>query len=314
MATVPIELSWDEAPAKAWHALLAAAPRCGLQQGWAYGRAVAARGQTVLRVVVRHAGKVVAVAQLVERRILGVVRLAHLMRGPVWLVAELRDALEPELIGRLRAGLGRAVLLWTPERPYVGERLCGLRRVMTGYSTAWLDLSADLGALRAGLHGKWRNMLARAERENLEVRRVRGGRLLEWLLGASEAHRASVGYLGPSPAFIRDLADPGGSEQTVLLALERDAPVAGILLQRHGRSATYLLSSTTPRGRELRAHHLLLWRAVSILKEQGVGTLDLGGLDTVRAPGLARFKLGLGGGVATLAGTFLGRPVTRAGS
>lgn len=310
---MPVELVWDGLPAERWNALLAGVPRCGLQQGWAYGRAIAARGQAVRRMLVRQAGETVALAQLVERRILGLVRLAHLMRGPVWLRSDLRDALEPAVIERLRIGLGSAVLLWTPERPYAGERLCGLRRVMTGYSTAWLDLSADLRALRAGLHGKWRNRLVRAEREGIEVREVRQGRLLAWLLEASEEHRARIGFKAPPPDFIRDLAAPApaGEGQNVLVAVAGGEPVAGILLQRHGRSATYLLAATSERGRLLRANHLLLWRAVMLLKEQGVQALDLGGLDTVRAPGLARFKLGLGGEVVTLAGTFLGTPVTR---
>ncbi len=309
-----VELDWDTLPAPSWQAHLAAAGRSGLQQDWGYGRTVAAAGQTVRRALVRHAGRVVAIAQLVERRLLGLVRIALLLRGPVWLAPELQDALEPELIAALRAELGRAVLLWTPERPYVGERLCGLRRVMTGYSTVWLDLSADPSSLRAGLHGKWRNRLARAEEAGLEVRTVRQGRLFEWLLQASETHRARVGFRAPPPAFVRSLAEPwpgAASAQITLVALERGEPVAGIVLQRHGSCATYLVATTTPRGRALRANHLLLWRAAALLKAEGVGALDLGGIDTVGAPGLARFKLGLGGTVLTLAGTFLGMPTGR---
>lgn len=306
-----LELHWDELPAPTWQALLAAAPRSGLQQDWGYGRTVAAAGHTVRRVAVCRGGSVVALAQLVERQLLGLVRIVLLMRGPVWLVPELRDALEPELIARLRAELGRAVLLWTPERGHVGERLCGLRRVMTGYSTIWLDLSADPGTLRAKLHGKWRNRLVRAEEAGLEVRIVRQGPLREWLLQASEAHRARVGFRAPPPAFVRSLAEPwpgAPRAQSTLVALERGEPVAGMLVQPHGSCATYLVAATTPRGRELRAHHLLLWRAVTLLKEEGVRALDLGGIDTVGAPGLARFKLGLGGTVLTMAGTFLGTP------
>jgi lipid II:glycine glycyltransferase (peptidoglycan interpeptide bridge formation enzyme) len=40
------------------------------------------------------------------------------------------------------------------------------------------------------------------------------------------------------------------------------------------------------------------------LREQGVRRLDLGGVDTVRSGGIARFKIGTGGQVLTLAGTF----------
>ena len=41
--------------------------------------------------------------------------------------------------------------------------------------------------------------------------------------------------------------------------------------------------------------------------EDGVRWLDLGGVATDRSPGIARFKLGMGGEVAILPGTFLVR-------
>ena len=39
--------------------------------------------------------------------------------------------------------------------------------------------------------------------------------------------------------------------------------------------------------------------------------LDLGGIATDRSPGIARFKLGMGGEVAILPGTFLVRRIAR---
>jgi hypothetical protein len=40
------------------------------------------------------------------------------------------------------------------------------------------------------------------------------------------------------------------------------------------------------------------------LKAQGVARLDLGTIDTRRAPGIARFKLGAGARVEVLAGSW----------
>ena len=77
------------------------------------------------------------------------------------------------------------------------------------------------------------------------------------------------------------------------------------MIVRHGVAATYEVGYVSPRGRELRATHLLLWRAIAMLADKGTRWLDLGGVATDRAPGIARFKLGLGGELATLAGTFL---------
>ena len=77
------------------------------------------------------------------------------------------------------------------------------------------------------------------------------------------------------------------------------------MILRHGLSATYEVGYVSARGRELRATHLLLWQAVEALLRKRVRWLDLGGIATDRSPGIARFKLGMGGEVSTLPGTFL---------
>src|SRR3546814_2386635 len=69
-----------------------------------------------------------------------------------------------------------AFLSWLPELPDDprSARLIepqGLRRVVTGYSSAGLDLRRSPEALLAGLHGKWRAALRKAEREGIAVDR-----------------------------------------------------------------------------------------------------------------------------------------------
>jgi lipid II:glycine glycyltransferase (peptidoglycan interpeptide bridge formation enzyme) len=48
----------------------------------------------------------------------------------------------------------------------------------------------------------------------------------------------------------------------------------------------------------------LLWEALAYLQAMGIEVLDLGGVNTHDLPGISRFKLGTGGRVTTLAGTF----------
>jgi lipid II:glycine glycyltransferase (peptidoglycan interpeptide bridge formation enzyme) len=43
---------------------------------------------------------------------------------------------------------------------------------------------------------------------------------------------------------------------------------------------------------------------MAFLQEQGIEVLDLGGVNTHDLPGISRFKLGTGGRVVQLAGTF----------
>jgi lipid II:glycine glycyltransferase (peptidoglycan interpeptide bridge formation enzyme) len=73
----------------------------------------------------------------------------------------------------------------------------------------------------------------------------------------------------------------------------------------HGQTATYHIGWQDEAGRDAGAHPLLLWRAMGMLAERGVRWLDLGGVDTGPGAGIARFKLGTGGQVLTLPGTFV---------
>lgn len=310
-----MELIWDRVKREEWRQLMASAPRAALQQDWDYGAAIAGQGHRLRRGVLRAGrNRALALVQLAERRLVGAFGACMLLRGPVWLAPEQAAECAEPLVTLLRRDLGRSILLWTPEQGGEGNRWQGLRRVMTGYSTIWLDLAPEPAQLRAGLAAKWRNMLVRAEAAAVTVRECAGGSLVDWLIAANEAYRRKVGYRGPEPPFIHALGQVPQAAQSrqVLIAMEGDEPIAGVILQRHGRSATYYVGCTTPRGRELRAHHLLLWRSVLWLRQRGVTSFDLGGVDTVNAPGLARFKLGMGGEVATLAGTYLGTPLPRA--
>ena len=80
--------------------------------------------------------------------------------------------------------------------------------------------------------------------------------------------------------------------------------VAAMLFLRHGRLASYYIGWADEAGRKLNAHNRLLWQAMVALRQQGVTDLDLGGINTHDLPGISRFKLGTGGRVLTLAGTY----------
>src|SRR5262249_3363017 len=144
-----LDAAWDAIERDAWEALLARAGRSALQQGWAYGAAVARRSRRVHRVVWRGGGRAVALVQIVERRFLGVATVAALLRGPVWLDASADE--QRAVLQALRARWPRwryRFLLVQPDAEAAPELASlGLRRVMTGYSTSWLDLRPDLEAL-----------------------------------------------------------------------------------------------------------------------------------------------------------------------
>ncbi len=299
----------DVADERMWEGLLVRAERCALQQGWAYGAAVEGQGHGVRRAVLRDGGHCLALAQMVRRRLPLGLGLALLLRGPAWLEPGVDGEREAAALAGLRASLPRSFLIWQPDDARGLDRRAGWRRIWTGPSTAWLDLRLPEATLRARLDARWRNRLAGAEAAPLTVVEAGRGPALDWLVAADERQRRARGYRGPSAAFLRALARSGPS--LVLVARHEGVCVAGILLPRHGRSATYHVGVTTETGRRLRAHQRLLWEGIRRLRQDGCTGLDLGGIDTVTRPGIARFKLALGGRTETLAGSYLAAPAWR---
>jgi len=77
-----------------------------------------------------------------------------------------------------------------------------------------------------------------------------------------------------------------------------------VTLDVHGQAATYQIGWTNDAGRNAYAHNLLLYKGMEALKERGIRSLDMGGINTGRSAGIARFKITSGAQVVTLAGTF----------
>lgn len=309
-----VDLAWGGTTERDWTRLLAAVGRAPIEQACSYGDAIAAGSlYRPVRGVFRRGGRPVALVQALEWSLAGVVRLVKVVRGPLFLDAEPEPALQDAVfrLVRERWALSRAeALFWTPELPD-GEaatrlmRSLGMRRTVTGYSTAWLDLSPGPVALRAGLDQKWRNQLVGAERERLRVRESHGGAALAWLAEQHDGHRRRRRFGGPTGAFAAALAvlAPRPQDVLVLQASRGSDPVAGVQFLRHGDAATYHLAWSGPEGRAANAHNLLLWTGIERLAAVGVRWLDLGGLDA-SMPGVSRFKLGLGAPPVTLCGTW----------
>ena len=129
---------WHSANQATWQQLLGTC-RAGLQQGWSYGEALRGIGLQVERLIVRDANRhPLACAQIALRGVLGIWR-ARLSAARAGVADRAVSAgLELRLLDGIRTRLGRAPLIWSPE---TSRATVPRRPVMTGYSTAWLDLA-----------------------------------------------------------------------------------------------------------------------------------------------------------------------------
>ncbi len=222
-------------------------------------------------------------------------RLRLVSRGPVW--ADDCTATD-QRAGLRRVARWQGLTIATPETAVQGWGLIPL--ITPRHHAVW-----TLGPqMRAGLAGKWRNRLAAAGRAGVVPRPAPHARLAA-LVEAEAAQRRSRGYRSLPPAF--SAAIPPDALR--LWEWQHDGDnAAAMAFVVHGGTATYHLAWGNEAARTTGAHALMLLQAAEALQQEGVRWLDLGSVDTDRAPGVARFKLGTGAALKRLGATVMVLP------
>lgn len=182
----------------------------------------------------------------------------------------------------------------------------GLLPVMTPQTLAILDLEPDEPKRLEAMHGKWRNRLRAAQSGPLRLSVATfDPRVHDWLLDHESEQRRKKHYTALPHCFVRHYPQAKTLIVTAHLGM---APVAAMLFLLHPPGATYHIGWSGPAGRSHNAHTLILWHASQLLRRKGVTQLDLGTLDTIHAPGLARFKLGSGAKPVIMGHTWVSLP------
>lgn len=302
---------WDGHDIPAWDAVHAAAG-AALQQDWAYGSSLAILGVPVLRARVMRNGEQIAQAQFIVRKWGSLGAMALCTRGPVW-SKPLSPQEEATAYAALKKSLplkGIRFMAVTPEvAAGVPHGLNAMRRIMSGMSTVMLDITPTLDDLRAQLDRRWRHRLVGGEGSEMVVHRVgTNAGQYRWLLDAEMKQRTDKKLDGLPVQFfdlyVESRKQPAKNILTLRADVGRDR-VAAMMFLIHGEAATYQVGWTSDQGRDLHAHNLILWKGIEELRERGVRKLDLGGVNTTRSAGIARFKMSTGGQVLTCAGTFI---------
>lgn len=309
------QIQWNRHSAAQQQTMFDSCERATLTQSPAYAAAAAeVDGIATDFGLIRFQNKPIGMAIVSRRRTFGGAASCSLYRGPLWIYddipSEMLKLALRQLRNRHRWWRGRPLTFHPELTDSIDNRRilsdAGFRRVAEGYATIWLDLAPGIDSLRANLRSQWRNKLTQAEGHEIDVVTGTGDDQFEWLYENHASHMAAHGYRGPSPELLRALRThaPDDQKPLLLIAHQNGAPAAGVLLTVHGRSATYLIGWSGDAGRRVRAHNLLLWRGVEQLKSAGIHWLDLGGINT-EAPGVARFKRGMGGELVNLAGGYV---------
>ena len=198
----------------------------------------------------------------------------------------------------------------TPVRILNGETFCprayraaGFRQIITPAHIAEWDLKNP--NLRAKLHGKWRNQLAKGENSGLCLRKTPWGGTPHALFDHAAKLARARGFSSYPSGFLTAYAKANSGDAILFEAFQNKALIAACLVLRHGATATYQTAWANQTGRALQAPRVLLWRAAMRLVSLGHTTFDLGVVETDQGAGLARFKLGTGAQVRQLGGTWV---------
>lgn len=160
----------------------------------------------------------------------------------------------------------------------------------TPYCSYAIDLDKDDDALMAQFKGKWRTDLRYALRSDLTLEQGNSPDLQTRFLSLFQQTQQDKGFQPDiTPQFHFALAGPDMRHQ-ILIARKDNQDIAGIVIGICGSSAVYLFGATSDAGRQVRAGYFLTWQGISLARAQGAAWYDLGGIDAVANPDVARFK------------------------
>lgn len=289
-----------------WRELLKRTRRTPWTQTFQYASAVAkVAHQSTRFATIEFSEEIIGLVAIQELK-LGPVHHISITRGPLWLEGHGSPWEMKLFFDALRAAFPKRILRWLkwmPEWSFAEDQAMnfieevGLQKTKQSFETLWIDLSPTLVELKARLHRKWRNHLHKAERSLLEVSVDTKGVHLDYFLQAYDLFKAQKKFDGPDGKFFRHEIQAALPFKDALILWARldGIPVAGMVVMKHGASASYRVSWNTKEGRDNNAHFLLLWKAIEILKKSNIEAFDLGGVLPDDKSGLNIFKLGING-------------------
>ena len=310
--TSELILEWDNLSIKAWKDLLLHAPQSNVLLSWHAALATfETKRQRPHFGVLYQDSTPVALAVAHTKKIFGFEKVL-LYRSPVWLVTPSDKMVVQAFTALKHAWPVKTLRPWVyfmpelPNTPHFTQMLTdwgftALKRPT--YKSIWYDLTLNKETREKALKKGWLSSLKKSRKNKLRytVDNTRPGYKL--FLRGYRQDKALKKYKGPSVLFLLNLRKHASPEDILLLeAWHEGQLVAGQLFVRHGQCATYLVGWTTPEGRQVAAHHGLLFdAAVPELQKRKISKLDLGGLSQSNK-NLNAFKAGLRGTSYELAG------------
>lgn len=173
------------------------------------------------------------------------------------------------------------------------------------HRTVILDLTKSEDELLGAMHHKTRYNIRVAEREHVVVQQSDRTSIF-WDLMKKTSQRDKF-HAYPESYYHRLLAHfaHGRKLETKLwIASHAGKALAAAITLTDGMRAYYLHGASDYEHRAIMGPYLLHWRIIHEMKQKGIRSYDLWGIDAQKWPGVTRFKLGWGGRTIEYPGGF----------
>ena len=303
--TVEVALVSDQGE---WNRLIGLAPFPHLPQSFAYGEGKRAKHWTVCRAALLEQGRPVALASVLERRILGLRVLTRINRGPIFLDETPRPqrtiAVYEALRRRWRGPLLIAPALESSVANDALLRAAGyLRRQRQGWASGRIDLARTEEEIWASFNSTFRNRVRQTEKSGATLRVADDAATYEWMLARHTENMRDKGFKAADATLLRALREAAPASVSVLQLLHQGRPVAGMSIVRFGHVAEYHIGWFGAEGRKLNGGNFLMWNAMREMQRRGVQSFDVGGLKP--GDGYTRFKQTMNPGGYEIAGEWM---------
>jgi hypothetical protein len=302
----------DTTDEQTWCQILQEFGDANIYQTWSYGAVMSGR-RNMSHMILRKNGDIAALAQARIARLPFInVGIAYVRWGPLWrraahganveIFRQALRALRNEFVCRRGLVLRLFPILFDGDAPRFSPVLAG-----EGFSvgkeargrTILMDLSPPLDDLRQGMGRNWKRNLKSAEQRGLEVVEGSGEQLFETFIDVYKEMVSRKKFVEPNDVNQFKLIQaqlPEKLKMSIMLCRSGERVCAGLVWSAIGKTGIELFAATSNAGMKNGGSHLLRWKLVEKLKENGFGVYNLNGINPIRNPGTYRFKAELAGG------------------
>ena len=298
------KIKWFDDAEEDWNHLIKSVSNSYLMQSWGYGETKQKiEDWKVKRAVIEENGIAKAFFQVLKKSI-GPFNIYRINRGPL-IINNIKN---PISIYNIYKTINRefqlqkyAILFISPPLENNPQNIAHLisagfkERNASKWKTSIINLNLPEDILRKNLNGKWRNQLKKSEKFAIDILISNSQKEFHWLMKKYKKMMIDLSFKSVSVEFYDELYNMMQNNFFIFKACINSEPIASVLIIRHGDSCTYQIGWSNPQGRKSHAHNLLLWKAMSIMKDKGCLSFDVGGINEKHTPGIAKFKTGLGG-------------------